>query len=186
MYLKYNNSFNNTFIFESNSNISRNDELLKQWVKDQDNILASKVLKQCVNKVKNIINELANQQVKSKVRIINDKIVRRNEKINNGEDIEQSTIDIEKYEKELVEVSNLQKKIDLIICTDEIEKFIEKIRWRFEEKKPTEVIEKTEARICDLIKQIPSIQAAPDLMAARLVTGVNKKSSQESITLLSR
>lgn len=179
LYLKYNNSFDNSFIFESNSNISRNDELLKQWVKDQDNILESKVLKQCVNKVKDIINELANQQVKSHARLINDKIIRRKEKIKNREDIAQSTIDIETYEKELVEISNLQKKIDLIICTDEIKKFIKKIRWRFEEKKPTEVIEIMETRIYNLIKQISSIQAAPNLMAARLVTEVNKKSSQE-------
>ncbi len=179
LYLKYGHLYHSTFVFKSNSSISRNDELLKQWAEDQNNILESKALNKCVTIVKEIIKELSNQQIEFQVKLINDKILRREKKIKNGVNVEQSSIEIKTFNKELYEILNLQSKICSIVDTEDIKHFIKRIRWSFEKRKPAEVIKITEEKIYNLIKRIGSIQAAPNLMAARLLTEVYKKSSEE-------
>ncbi|MGD6961517.1 dsDNA nuclease domain-containing protein [Fictibacillus phosphorivorans] len=123
--------YNGQFHFETNTNIKRNDEILKNWYKDQEN-MCDDLLSKCKLRVQEILKGMTEKKQKSEIQKIEKRIAKIDPSM-----LEE--IDSLNKQKDTV-VKEFKPLFDRINQDDYLESFVKSIRWSFEQIEGEEAV----------------------------------------------
>ncbi|MGG3586495.1 hypothetical protein ABEU81_28865 [Priestia megaterium] len=123
--------YNGQFYFETNTNIKVNDDLLKNWHKDQEN-MGEALITDCKIKVKEILEAIVKEKKKSKIKKIDESITELDPSMSEKKD------SLEK-ERETV-IKEFDQIIGRINDDHHLESFVKSIKWNFEQVKGEEAV----------------------------------------------
>ncbi|PEC41748.1 hypothetical protein CON11_26715 [Priestia megaterium] len=158
------------FYFETNTKIKRNDEILKNWYENQENMNNDLIVK-CKNRVQEMLKGMTEKKKESEIQ----KIEKRAAKLNSAE-IEE--IDSLKKKKDTV-IEDFNPLFDRINDDHYLESFVKSIKWNFEQVEGEEAIR--------IIKQdcVDSLKGYTDkytyLLLTRLLTEIYLRSSNTQV-----
>jgi len=123
--------YNGQFYFETNTNIKINDNLLKNWHKDQEN-MGQALITECKIKVKDILEGVVKEKRKSEIKKIDESITGLDPSMSEKKD------SLEK-EKETV-IKEFDQLFGRINDDHHLESFVKSIKWNFEQVKGEEAV----------------------------------------------
>ncbi|PAK43956.1 dsDNA nuclease domain-containing protein [Priestia megaterium] len=123
--------YNGQFYFETNTNIKINDDLLKNWHKDQEN-MGEALITECKLKVKEILEGVVKEKKKSEIKKIEKSITELDPSMSEKKD------SLEK-EKETV-IKEFDQLFGQINDDHHLESFVKSIKWNFEQVKGEEAV----------------------------------------------
>ncbi|MEY2195733.1 hypothetical protein AB7942_23815 [Neobacillus sp. BF23-41] len=162
--------YNGQFHFETNTNIKRNDEILKNWYKDQENMSNDLIIK-CKLRVQEILKGMTEKKKKSEIQKIEKRIAKL-------DPILLEEIDSLKKEKDTV-IKEFKPLFDRINEDHYLESFVKSIKWNFEQVEGEEAVR--------IIKQecVDSLKGYTDkytyLLLTRLLSEIYLRSSNTKV-----
>ncbi|MGP7818297.1 dsDNA nuclease domain-containing protein [Niallia sp. 01092] len=162
--------YNGQFHFETNTNIKRNDEILKNWYKDQENLSNDLIIK-CKLRVQEILKGMTEKKKKSEIQKIEKRIAKLDPDLF-------EEIDSLKKEKDTV-IKEFKPLFDRINEDHYLESFVKSIKWNFEQVEGEESVR--------IIKQecVDSLKGYTDkytyLLLTRLLSEIYLRSSNTKV-----
>lgn len=162
--------YNGQFHFETNTNIKRNDEILKDWYKNQENMSKDLIIK-CRFRVQEILKGMTEKKKKTEIQKIEKKIAELDPDL-----LEE--IDSLKKEKDTV-IKEFKPLFDRINEDLYLESFVKSIKWNFEQVEGEEAVR--------IIKQecVDSLKGYTDkytyLLLTRLLSEIYLRSSNTKV-----
>lgn len=158
------------FHFETNTNIKRNDEILKNWCKDQENMSEELIIK-CKLRVQGILKGIAEKKKKSEVQKIEERIA------NPDSDLPEE-IDSLKKERDKV-IKEFEPLFNRINEDQYLEPFVKSIKWNFEQVEGEEAVRIITQECVDSLKGYTNTYTY--LLLTRLLSEVYLRSSNTNV-----
>jgi len=172
---------NPEFVFESNSTIKENEQLLAKWNNNQ-NFISDEILLEIKKNVEEILIEHAQNILNSEIAAFAKKISELENK-SYPKNIKFETnrlIEIESF-KTHIEVCNQNFKKEKTEIQKRAKDFIKTIRWKFDNINPEQAIIKIENECTDVIKKIENLKQIPKIIFDRLLSEIIRKSQSKEI-----
>ncbi|PFY45033.1 hypothetical protein COL50_10630 [Bacillus toyonensis] len=162
--------YDGQFYFETNTNIKKNDDILLNWYKDQENMSEDLIIK-CKLRVQGILKGIAEKKKKSEIQKIENKIA----KLDPGllEEIESF-----KKEKDIV-IKEFKPLFDRIEEDHYLESFIKSIKWNFEQVEGEEAVRIIKQECIDGLKEY--VDKYNYLLLTRLLSEIYLRSSNTKV-----
>jgi phosphoglycerate-specific signal transduction histidine kinase len=165
--------FDGSFCFETNSKISSNDKLLERWLESQTSLESDvALLTELVVKIQNTLSNSATKTKDNLMKVIANKIsTLENKKSSAAKKKNRQLINELKEEHSSIEelFNEMQNKISDI---ETVSEFIHKIKWKFDDIKANESVEKLKDQALQLLKEICPKNTAIDLYFNRLISEI--------------
>lgn len=158
------------FYFETNTKIKRNDEILKNWYKNQENMNKDLIVK-CKKRVQEMLKGMTEKKKESKIQ----KIKKRTAKLNSAEIKER---DLLKKEKDIV-IKEFKLLFDRIDEEHHLESFVKSIRWNFEQVEGEEAVRIITQECVDSLEKYTDKYTY--LLLTRLLSEIYLRSSKSEI-----
>lgn len=168
--------------FETNTHVSRNDALIKKWVKFQGNLAADKsVQKECINKTKEILLEIFSKELNIYQKSKEKQIEKIADKFKDTPTNTQLIKEIEKVQNQLEEYQDKAKKMREKIDDEKVlSNFADRITWVFENVKSIHSIDIIKNEANELLRDILETNRNSELYFHRLLSEINFASIKEN------
>jgi hypothetical protein len=162
--------YNGQFYFETNTNIKLNDDILKNWYKDQENMSAD-LINKCKIRIQEILKGIIEKKKESEIQKIEKSI---------------ATQDPERVE----EINSLKKKRETVITEFDqllyrinddhhLESFVKSIKWNFEQVEGEEAVRIVKQDCINGLKEYTDKYTY--LLLTRLLSEIYLRSSETNV-----
>lgn len=162
--------YNGQFHFETNTNIKRNDEVLKNWYKNQEN-MSNDLIIICKLRVQEILRGMTEKKRKSEIQKIEKRIAKLDPDL-----LEE--IDSLKKEKENI-IKEFKLLFDRINEDYYLESFVKSIRWNFEQIEGDEAVRIIRQECVDSLEEYTNKYTY--LLLTRLLSEIYLRSSNTEV-----
>ncbi|PEZ01338.1 hypothetical protein CN326_21545 [Bacillus sp. AFS018417] len=165
--------YNGTFLFETNTKIKRNDNLLKEWCQNQED-MSPEIFKKCKYRVAEVILKVIEQKKESAIKALNNKIDELKKK---DEDF---TVELKELE---TKITVTEQEYTLLINKIKSEAFLEaftkSIKWVFEKVEGETAVQLLKEECLALLKQY--INSYSFLLLTRLLSEIYFRSCNTEV-----
>ncbi|PFC40641.1 hypothetical protein CN300_26260 [Bacillus thuringiensis] len=178
-----NKDYDGTFAFETNTAVSRNDNLLSNWSLEAGRLeLQEGLIEKCVSKTREILLNELDKTESSKKSQLRKKIKDKEERIlkeTNQKKKEQYVQDKEKLEVELGEFPSKVNGFKAEITNnDQLNRFVNRIQWEFKSINTEDSLKALEEEVLNILRDILRTDKDPNIYFCRLLTEVSKKATK--------